>query len=58
MFVQFEAGVVVQAFGENAASGRKKYANLIVAERNGKKYVKTENDGETPDDLLSQDGCE
>lgn len=30
---------------------------LIVAKRNGVEYVKTENDGDTPDNLLSLPEC-
>ena len=30
---------------------------LIVSGRNGVKYVKTENDGDTPDNLLSLPNC-
>ena len=31
--------------------------NVIVASRNGRKYLKTENDGDTPDNLLSLPEC-
>ena len=31
--------------------------NVIVATRNGKKYLKTVSDGETPDNLLSLPEC-
>lgn len=31
--------------------------NLVVAERLGNKYLKTENDGEQPDNLLSLPEC-
>ena len=30
---------------------------VIVASRNGRKYLKTENDGDTPDNLLSLPEC-
>lgn len=32
-------------------------ANVIVASRNGRKYLKTVNDGESPDNLLSLPQC-
>ncbi len=32
-------------------------ANVIVASRNGRKYLKTANDGESPDNLLSLPLC-
>ena len=31
--------------------------NVIIRERNGKKYLKTENDGEEPNNLLSLPRC-
>jgi hypothetical protein len=36
-------------------SGRR--ANVIVAVHNGNKYIKTENDGEQPNNLLSLPEC-
>ena len=32
-------------------------AEVIIAERLGHKYLKTENDGEQPDNLLALPGC-
>jgi len=34
-----------------------KSVNVIVAERNGRKYLKTENDGVDPNNLLSLSEC-
>jgi hypothetical protein len=33
-------------------------ADVIVASRNGRKYLKTRNDGESPDNLLSLPQCQ
>lgn len=37
--------------------GGGKQANVIVATRNGNKYLKTENDGVQPDNLLALPSC-
>ena len=39
------------------ASGGGKSVWIIVASRNGRKYLKTENDGVSPDNLLSLSEC-
>ena len=38
-------------------NGRTYEADVIVASRNGRKYLKTKNDGESPDNLLSLPEC-
>jgi hypothetical protein len=48
---------VVRSFGTNPRTGTTEYANLEVHTRLGRKYVKSENDGDAPDNLLNLREC-
>ena len=51
------AAVEKNSYGSFTVSGGGKTAKCIVATHNGNKYVKTENDGVKPDNLLSLPEC-
>lgn len=48
---------LVRSFGKNPRTGATEYANLEVHTRLGRKYVKSANDGDAPDNLLNLREC-
>jgi hypothetical protein len=50
---------VVKSWGPNPKTGQKEFAILrVITKSDGSKYVKSENDGDKPDNLLQQRECD
>jgi len=49
---------IVKSIGKKPGTSNYEFAELEVVSRDGKKYVKSKNDGDKPDNLLARPGCQ